>query len=312
MTLDQLKLMNNFRSSHFKLMTNLNLSTEPNWLPIGDATTKFTGSFDGNGFGLDNLTINALASPNLGFFGFVDGATIQNVTLTNISFLATGNYAGGLIGTVTGATVVTNCSVTGSIAASQAAGGMIGQADAGSSMAVSDSWTNVAIDSDNYGSLGGLVGYTLGGSIQRCYALGSITESSVVDVDYVGGLVGFNTETSITNSYARGNVTGTNFVGGLVGRNSGTGTEDIINCYSAGSVSGTTSIGGLVGENAGVGIVQSSYYDSDITGLSESGKGTPLTTAVMKSAATHATTYSGWDFATIWDAFVDGSYPTLR
>ncbi len=311
-TLDQLKLMNSFRSSHFKLTVNLDLASEINWLPIGDATTKFTGSFDGNGKVLSNLTINTATDANRGLFGYVDGAVISNVSLTNINFVDTHNCAGGLIGTSTGATQVAYCTVTGSITAYQSAGGLIGQ-HTGGALAVTNCSTNVSINTYMYGSVGGLIGYSVGGSIQKSYAVGAITESSAGNVNYVGGLVGWNQDTTITDCYAQGNVTGTTYVGGLVGRNSGAGTEDITNCYSKGLVNAVANGGGLVGANSGAGIVTSSYYDTDTSGQTDNtGKGVPYSTALLKAAATHASTYSGWDFLTIWDAFIDGSYPTLR
>jgi hypothetical protein len=63
---------------------------------------------------------------------------------------------------------------------------------------------------------------------------------------YVGGLVGRNSGT-ITTCYATGTISGGGDVGGLVGNNSGT----LISCYATGSVSGGYYVGGLVGRNSG-------------------------------------------------------------
>jgi hypothetical protein len=105
-------------------------------------------------------------------------------------------------------------------------------------------------------------------------------------------------------------VAGNNNIGGLVGYND---ASNITNCYSTGGVTCPgLNPGGLIGYN-NASTVTSSYYDTSTSGQTDnSGKGVPLTTAVMQLAATHASTYVGWNFTTIWNAFTDGSYPTLR
>jgi len=61
--------------------------------------------------------------------------------------------------------------------------------------------------------------------------------------------------------------------------------------------------GGLVGINSGN--VTGSYYDSDISGQTDEGKGIPQTTSAMKTT----NTFNGWDFATIWKINEGSSYP---
>jgi len=61
--------------------------------------------------------------------------------------------------------------------------------------------------------------------------------------------------------------------------------------------------GGLVGLNASS--VTGSYYDSAISGQTDEGKGVPSTTSAMKSIST----FSGWDFTSIWKINEGNSYP---
>ena len=102
-----------------------------------------------------------------------------------------------------------------------------------------------------------------------------IANVGLLDVDiiggnYVGGLVGFNSGGTITNSYATGSVAGFIRVGGLVGFNSG-GT--ITNSYATGSVSGSgNNVGGLVGENRG-GTITNSYATGTVLRSSNSAGG---------------------------------------
>jgi hypothetical protein len=86
---------------------------------------------------------------------------------------------------------------------------------------------------------------------------------------------------------------------------------------SAISVSGTAVAGGLIGAVTGTGAVTSSYWDTDTSGRANAvGSGastgiTGLTTSQMQNPANYATTYAGWDFATVWSAPSAGYYPQL-
>lgn len=55
-------------------------------------------------------------------------------------------------------------------------------------------------------------------------------------------------------------------------------------------------------------IVVNSYYDSSISGQTDTGKGEPRTTEEMKQQAT----FENWDFDTIWDIEEGVTYPELR
>ncbi len=121
-------------------------------------------------------------------------------------------------------------------------------------------------------SVGGLLGYNTRGTITNCHASGSVSAYYRM----AGGLVGRNVEGAITNCYATGSVIADDWVGGLVGYNSGsvsdcradgtvTGDSGVVggliggntkistttNCYATGPVSGREDVGGLVGANGG-------------------------------------------------------------
>jgi hypothetical protein len=108
-------------------------------------------------------------------------------------------------------------------------------------------------------NVGSLVGHLNNGTITDCNSEGG----NVSGNDYVGGLVGDNTGT-VSNSYATVSVSGNYSVGGLVGDNySGT----ISSSYATGSVSGMgNGVGGLVGGNSGT--VSNSYATVSVLGNS--------------------------------------------
>ena len=89
------------------------------------------------------------------------------------------------------------------------------------------------------GSAGGVAAYT-DGTIINCYVTGTITGTAQL----IGGVVGKADDNAlITNCYAAVNVSGVDFIGGVVGRTTGT----VTNCYVTGNVSGSSRVGGVVG-----------------------------------------------------------------
>ncbi|MFO7922353.1 MAG: InlB B-repeat-containing protein, partial [Bacteroidales bacterium] len=87
----------------------------------------------------------------------------------------------------------------------------------------------------------GLFGFTQSGS--SILNLG-VTNTDITGSNHVGGLVGRTEYSSISNSYSSGSVSGINFTGGLVGYSYG---SPISESYSSGIVSGSYYAGGLVG-----------------------------------------------------------------
>ena len=122
-----------------------------------------------------------------------------------------------------------------------------------------------------------------------------------------GGVIGrLNSGNTISNSYAQGTINGTSggVKAGFVGYwNAG----DITNSYATGAVASGVLLGGFSGAyTAGT---YTSCYFSDSTGqaTTDDGQATLETDADMKLSGT----YSGWDFATIWEILA-GGYPSHR
>jgi len=69
---------------HFGQITDIDLSgysSGEGWHPIGDEENPFTGTFDGDGYKITNLTINRPEKINIGLFGYIDKSTIKNTGL---------------------------------------------------------------------------------------------------------------------------------------------------------------------------------------------------------------------------------------
>ncbi|WP_411677985.1 GLUG motif-containing protein [Caproicibacter sp.] len=258
----------------YKLGNDIDLSSFAGWTPIGSNSKPFTGTFDGGGHTITNLTIGTESNPNTssyqGLFGYINAATIENVGITNASIYSSGDYIGALIGYCTGTGTVKNAHMDGYVSGNSHVGGLIGYV---SSATILNSYTSGQVSGSTY--VGGLIGNISSATILNSYATDQVTGSG----NYTGGLVGQNTGT-VTNSYATGSVTGASYVGGFVGYNS-SGCK-ITNSYAVCSVSGNSAVGCLVGYNYGT--VTDGYWKT-IALVSGCGGNSGTFTATEMSAA---------------------------
>ncbi|QSG13348.1 putative membrane protein [Halapricum desulfuricans] len=282
--------------------------------PIGDSGTPFTGTFDGNGSTIANLTINRSSEDDIGLFGRSSGE-ITNVTIDAVTIDGS-TSVGGLVGDNYGGTV-TASSANGSVNGSSKVGGIVGS----NRGTVTATTATVAVTGTD--RVGGLVGAVSAGTVNTSSAAGTVTGSNKVggligenygtiaesyasgavnsSTDYVGGLVAYNYGT-VENSYATGDVNGSQYVAGLTGTNAGT----VRTSYATGNVTGSADLGGLVGFNSGT--VTDAYWDVNTTGQDTSDGGSGLTTSQLK-----ANTSLAFDFTNTWAVKTGGevSYPYL-
>ena len=84
-TAAQLDDVRNNLSSYFIQTADIDLityATGIGWVPIGNATTKFTGSYDGGGHKIKHLFINHGGTTDGDYsalFGYINAATIKNI-----------------------------------------------------------------------------------------------------------------------------------------------------------------------------------------------------------------------------------------
>jgi len=200
------------------------------WLNLED-NYPFTGSYNGQEHTIDALYINRPDTDFLGLWGFLDGAYIENLGVTNVDI--NGNFnIGGLVGEQSWSTI-SNSYSTGSVSGALFVGGLVG---ARSSSTINNSYSTGIVSGDNY--VGGLVGWNRNDStISNSYSTGNVNGDY-----YVGGLVGVQDTSTITNSYSTGSVSGNSNVGGLAGSQVDSTTY---NSYWNTDTSGqTTSYGG--------------------------------------------------------------------
>ena len=196
---------------HFKLMADLDMSAYTGTLYniIGNFTTRFTGTFDGNGHVIGNLTITRPSQDFIGLFGYVGSSgQIRNLGVENATI--NGNSIVGVLAGYNHGGALASCYATGSVSGSAIVGGLAGYSYGGT---LAFCYAAGSIGGDSY--VGGLIGYNNGGALTSCYATGSVSGDSSV-----GGLVGGNYGT-LTSCCATGSVSGSSSVGGLAGVHDG-------------------------------------------------------------------------------------------
>ena len=266
-TADDLADIANDTTAKYYLTKDIDMEAYGYW----EAIKEFSGTLDGNGHVIKNLKITKLSEHGYGgIFGYASGATLKNISLSNISYKINSNkdyntnefhggyyWVGGLVGYAND-TIIENCKTSGAIA--------------------------VIIDnnyvSKGYGQghsvwdrsyIGGIIGNAnLKSKITRCYTNITLDVSSAYKIDtglaentliienHIGGIAGYISDsTSINDSFSMGSGTigninakihfdavqshdqvfdMKNYVGGIVGY--ADKTAEINNCFNLSKVTG--------------------------------------------------------------------------
>ena len=258
------------------------------WRPIGTLDEPFTAVFAGNGRTVSHLFVGG--GDNAGLFGLSSGV-IRGVGVVDAD--VTGSRCAGALAGLNGGRVEASWS-TGAVTGESCVGGLVG---------VNGLWVP---DGGTFRPLEGFV-------------TASWSSADATAEKWVGGLVGYDNGT-VAASYATGAVTATTEgAGGLVGR-MGFGENRITASYATGAVSGPGgSVGGLVGHAMPHDRVEASYWDTETSGLTESGGGAGQTSAALQEPTGYAGLYAAWDVDVDgdglpdapWDFGTPSAYPAL-
>ena len=243
------------------------------FIPIGNVTNSFQGTFDGNDKTITGLYINQITFYT-GLFGCVSNAEdvsnaeIKNLTMQNCKVVSTAGSVGNIVGYVYNNLIISNCSAEETeVSGTNGVGGIVGSCGNGSTVTITNCYNTGSV-SGTGAHIGGIVGACGNGStatITNCYNTWDVSGN-----DNVGGIVGeVSGTTTITNCYNTGSVSGVDEVGGIVGYVNRTVT--ITNCYNTGSVSGRYNVGGLVGNVGGTATITNCYNTGDVSGSSNVG-----------------------------------------
>ena len=249
-----------------------------NWIPIGTSSDKnFQGTFDGNYKTITGMTISSTSVNYIGLFGYLDGATVQDLTMadggappainlntTTASGTGAGNnyYLGSVAGRVKKGKIINchnKCAVSFSISdKSGNVGGIAGMIAENSVVSACSNSGAITVSGSTVMG-GGIIGESDKSSIVSCFNTGDVSATGTTNTAYAGGIVGddvgYSTGSNISHCYSTGNMTANasqpNASGGIIGKAQ---CVTIESCFATGSVSAKSSsssdvaaAGGIIG-----------------------------------------------------------------
>lgn len=153
----------------YKLTADIDMSGV-SFTPLPD----FTGSLDGQGHVIRNLTFNNANQDQAALFSTIHGATIKNLGIEGANIVGNANAA-AIVGRACGGTIQ-SCYVANSyIEGRDHVGSITGDMNVNDNVGVtiSDCLSDARLKTRSY-QVGGLVGVANGGTIQNCYFSGTI------------------------------------------------------------------------------------------------------------------------------------------
>ncbi len=325
----ELDIVRDWKNYNFIQTADIDLGISPwnedkGWEPIGNGTEFFTGTYDGNGHTVSNLTINRPTEDYNALFGYSLGAEFKDIIMTGAS--VSGNDKNAVLLAYSDSTSVTGCSVSGNINGDFACGGLIGRSENSN---ISSCITDVSVtgtgkytgglvgrchDSttiescSTYGTVtgtnntGGLAGLIENSNITQC-----ISSANVISDLNSGGLIGYCDNSEIIYSYSSGSVSAGSNSGGFIGY---TLNSVVTHCYSTGSVDCPVSGGGLIGFEGSGNSFTDCFWDIDTSGETSSAGGIGKTTAQMHCMYS----FNNWDWENMWmiTPEINNGYPFLE
>jgi filamentous hemagglutinin family protein len=330
-SITDLKNVSSDLAGNYALGKDIDASTtsDGSYVPIGNASTPFSGQFDGQGNTISALTLAPLASPDpnnpqlMGLFGDVGTqGVVRNLNVNGSGQLGPNiyGYVGMLAGSNAGTIVRVNTSGTLSSGGGASnvdytiTGGLVGS-NTGNVERSSSSVT-----ATTGGTLGGLAGAN-SGAITQSFATGAMQSLGYIN-EGAGGLVGYNTG-SISQSYATGPTTLNGYCRGAAGTPCGGAALVAIN---TGTISQSFATGtvtqpfyepiGIARSNTGT-IANDVYWNKDTTTATtgvEYGTAIPAANGLTSAQMMTPSSFVSYDFgpAGVWAMPAGATHPVLR
>lgn len=224
-------------AKHYKLGADIalkNPQTVNNFVPFGDVSNQFAGSFDGDGHTLSGVNLFVQEDNVALFRAAAAGAQIKNLTLSD--FTVVGKvHTGALIGTNRGS--VYNCCVTESdITGEENVGGLVGYNLGDITYSVNRAEVNGLM------CLGGIAGLHERGDLHYCLNYGKVVGTEGAFSAEAGGLAGRNYG-SVRYCGNLGNIKVNEYAGGIVGVT----YSELRSVYNTGNASADNYAGTIVG-----------------------------------------------------------------
>lgn len=287
----QLRAIANDLNGSYVLTQDITLSDV--WTPIGTSDNPFKGTLNGNGKTIIGLTVGNGANDNQAFFGFTNGATVENIGFT--SAVVKGHNQAAIVVAQATSSTLSNIYVSGVVTGRDHVGTIAG--DARGTTENRTTITNcvstaAALSTEHQG--GGIAGWTNNSTFSYNIAYGAVTAPN----NGAGGITGMVDDSG--NTVYTSNISAAPYIKG------GNDHTHGINGWCNGNCSNTGS-DNLSWANTVYYVGGNKKEATEIN--DDSGKhGTVTSTEELKKAAT----YTGKGFSTDTWQLTDGQWPRLK
>lgn len=306
-----LQNMANDLNGTYELANDIDGSPTAGWnggagfVPVGQSSPWFTGSFDGKAYKISDLYINRPTEEDVGLFGRCTGATLTDVILEDFDVRGH-TFVGALAGECNTNNTVSDVHATESYVEGQHyLGGLVGWISYDTQTDCDYQGTIAQKERDWNGiNIGGFAGNIASSTILRCFANVTVTSESISSG--IGGFAGvIHIDCNIDQCYSQGSVYVSWFsnkfysndfrAGGFAGHIAY--GSDVNDCYSRANVivdtdDYGTGLGGFAGEVSvgALGIVDNVYSTGSVSGGTGVDKG-----GLVGKLASGSVTDSFWD-----------------
>ncbi len=259
--------------------------------PIGTNVNPYKGTFDGQGFTIENYTYENADKAESGLFGVAAGATIKNILLKGARIVGNENI-GGIVGRIYGGTIQ-NCAVISSYVEGRDHVGAIA-GEIRDNATIQNCYSDAEIYSRGY-QAGGLAGTSRGGSFLNNLFLGSINCAG----GSVGGVVALiDAEDNSVKTTIQKNVVAATSI------NLGWGDDSFFYL---------TNINGKSPEISDNYVLTTTKFRDDKTLADVTGgnQGTPVADAKEITCKSFYATTLGWNMTDDWKFIAVGEFPVL-
>lgn len=290
----QLRAIADDLNGSYVLTQDITLSGE--WTPIGTSANPFKGTLNGQGHTIKGLTMGNGDNDNQAFFGFTNGATVENIGFT--SAVVKGHNQAAIVVAQATSSTLSNIYVSGVVTGRDHVGTIAG--DARGTTENHTTITNcvstaAALSTEHQG--GGIAGWTNNSTFSYNIAYGAVTAPQ----NGAGGITGMVDDNGKTEYIS--NLSAAPYIKGADGKTHGINGWCNNNCSNTGSNN--------------LSWASTAYYlsgnEKKATDITEPSNGSGLhgavtTTDVLKQK----TTYTGIGFSTDTWQLTDGQWPRLK
>ena len=302
-TVDDFQKITRNLAGNYRLTTDIDMNGVE-FHPLGSKSAQFSGTLDGDGHKILNMTINETGGSEIGFFSYTNNATIKNLAFVNATINApSSNHVGILAGTLLSGTV-DQVAVAGTVIGNDHVAGLAGD---GNSVAVTNTYVDVNVT--GYSQVGGFFGCTTGSlNVSNSYYNGS---ASVTTRGWVGGIIGLidkgNCTIEINNCVSIGNLASV-----------GKGSPHAASAFIGGNGPGNSPnaivnfTNNVINDNATINVEGDNALAWPTKNITVEGGNVEDATRVNAALLKVASTYTdlGWNFTDIWSIDpADAKYP---